>query len=50
MAVARAMASNNTLASALLKEDRQSLGIMTNLIYDLLKSGGDINLSDLNVT
>ena len=50
MAVARAMASNNTLASALLKEDRQSLGIMTNLIYDLLKSGGDINLSDLDAT
>jgi type I restriction enzyme R subunit len=48
MAVARAMASNNSLAATLLKEDRQSLGIMTNLIYDLLKSGGDINLTDLD--
>ena len=46
-AVVRAMASNSSLASTLLKEDRQSLGIMTNLIYDLLKSDTDIDLKDL---
>lgn len=49
-AVVRAMASNSSLAATLLKEDRQSLRIMTNLIYDLLKSGSDIDLADFDAS
>lgn len=41
------MASSGALASFLLKEDRQGLGIMTNVIYDMLKKGEDIDLRDL---
>ncbi|WP_188127683.1 hypothetical protein, partial [Ruegeria intermedia] len=47
-AVVRAMTSNNALASLLLKSDKQGLGILTNMIYDILKSGNDINLDDLD--
>ncbi|PHR12989.1 MAG: restriction endonuclease [Sphingopyxis sp.] len=47
-AVVRAMGSNNALATHLLKEDRQSLSILTNLIYDLIKQGKDIDLGDLD--
>ena len=47
-AVVRAMGSNNALATHLLKEDRQGLGILTNLIYDLIKEGRDIDLGDLD--
>ncbi|MRU17068.1 type I restriction endonuclease subunit R [Roseovarius sp. A21] len=47
-AIVRAMGSNSTLAATLLKEDRQSLGIMTNLIYDMLKNGSEIDLHDLD--
>jgi type I restriction enzyme R subunit len=42
------MGSNNALATHLLKEDRQGLGILTNLIYDLIKEGRDIDLGDLD--
>ena len=38
-AVVRSLASNRSLASLLLKEDRQAMGILTNIIYDILKSG-----------
>jgi type I restriction enzyme R subunit len=47
-AVVRAMTSNNALASLLLKSDKQGLGILTNMIYDILKSGNEINLDDLD--
>ncbi|CAM3018964.1 type I restriction endonuclease subunit R [Sphingomonas zeae] len=38
-AVVRAMSSNSALATLLLKEDKQAMGILTNLVYDMLKSG-----------
>ena len=47
-AVVRAMTSNNALASLLLKPNNQGLGILTSMIYDLLKSGDEINLDDLD--
>ncbi len=47
-AVVRAMSSNNALATHLLKEDKQGLGILTNLIYDLIKAGKDIDLGELD--
>ncbi|MEO9629945.1 MAG: DEAD/DEAH box helicase family protein [Sulfitobacter sp.] len=43
-AVARAMASHGTLATLLLKSDRQGLKLLTPLIYDLLKQGGQVEL------
>jgi type I restriction enzyme R subunit len=46
-AVVRAMKSNNSLASLLLKEDRQAMSILTNLVYDLLKTGEALNLEDV---
>ena len=38
-AVVRSMNSNNVLAKLLLKNDRQAMGILTDIIYDILKSG-----------
>ena len=38
-AVVRSMTSNNALAKLLLKSDRQAMGILTDIIYDILKSG-----------
>lgn len=38
-AVVRALASNKTLASLLLKEDRQAMSILTDIVYDILKTG-----------
>lgn len=43
-AVARAMSSHAALATLLLKSDRQSLELLTPVIYDLLKQGGRIEL------
>lgn len=48
-AVARAMTSNGDLAKLLLREDRQAMGILTDLIYDLLKSGEKLDASALDV-
>jgi type I restriction enzyme R subunit len=48
-AVVRAMTSNNALASLLLKQDKQGLQILTNLIYDIMKSGEDIDVDELEV-
>ena len=45
-AVARAMSSHAALATLLLKADKQSIGILTNMVYDLLKEGGKIELVD----
>ena len=47
-AVVRAMSSNNALATHLLKEDKQGLGILTNLIYDLIKANKDIDVDDFD--
>lgn len=47
-AVVRAMTSHSKLAGMLLKEDKQSLTILTNMIYDMLKSGGNIDLGDID--
>lgn len=46
-AVVRAMASNNALAALLMKNDRQAMNILSNLIYDLLKTGKSFDLDDL---
>lgn len=46
-AVVRAMTSHSKLASMLLKEDKQSLSILTNMIYDMLKSGENIDLDEM---
>jgi type I restriction enzyme R subunit len=43
-AVARAMSSHASLATLLLKADKQSLGILNAVIYDMLKRGGNIDL------
>ena len=43
-AVVRAMTSNNDLAKLLLKGDRQAMGILTDLIYDILKSGEKLDV------
>ncbi|WP_416909167.1 MAG: type I restriction endonuclease subunit R [Polymorphobacter sp.] len=47
-AVVRAMASNNALAALLMKNDRQAMSILTNLIYDLLKTGKGFELDELD--
>lgn len=47
-AVVRAMTSHDALATMLLKEDRQGLGILTNMIYEMLKSGNNIDIDGLN--
>lgn len=46
-AVVRAMSSNNALAKVLLQGDRQAMGILTNIIYDILKSGDKIDLDGI---
>lgn len=46
-AVVRAMTSNNALATILLKADKQAMGILTNVVYDLLKSGELIDTEQL---
>lgn len=43
-AVVQAMTSNNALATLLLQGDRQAMGILTNIVYDILKSGEKIDL------
>ncbi|MCJ8141052.1 type I restriction endonuclease subunit R [Falsirhodobacter halotolerans] len=43
-AIARAMSSHATLATLLLKSDRQALRLLIPMIYDLLKQGGQIEL------
>lgn len=43
-AVVRAMRSNTSLATLLLKEDRQGIGMLTSMIYDMIKSGEVIDL------
>lgn len=45
-AIARAMKSHASLAALLLKADKQAMGIFTNLVYDMLKEGGQIELVD----
>ncbi|PXW57734.1 DEAD/DEAH box helicase family protein [Methylobacterium sp. B4] len=46
-AVVRAMTSNSSLATLLLKNDHQAMGILTNIIYDILKSGEKLDLDGL---
>ena len=48
-AVVRSLTSNKSLASLLLKEDRQAMGILTNIIYDILKSGEKLDVDALDV-
>ncbi|EEX15914.1 type III restriction protein res subunit [Citreicella sp. SE45] len=43
-AVARAMSSHSTLATSLLKTDKQGMGLLKMVIYDILKSGHQIDL------
>jgi type I restriction enzyme R subunit len=44
-AVVRSMTSNNALAKLLLKGDRQAMGILTDLVYDILKSGEKLDVA-----
>lgn len=37
-AIARAMTSHTVLATLLLKSDKQAIGILTNMVYDLIKN------------
>jgi len=46
-AVVRAMTSNNSLATILLKGDRQAMGVLTNIVYDILKSGEKLDVAAL---
>lgn len=46
-AVVRSMTSNNTLGKLLLQGDRQSMGILTDIIYDILKSGQKIDVDGI---
>jgi type I restriction enzyme R subunit len=46
-AVVRSMASNSALAALLMKNDRQAMSILSNLIYDLLKAGKGFDLDEL---
>ncbi len=46
-AVVRSMTSNNALAKLLLKGDRQEMGILTDIIYDILKYGEKLDLDGL---
>ncbi|TXC72134.1 hypothetical protein FSB78_15160 [Sphingomonas ginsenosidivorax] len=39
------MTSNNALAKLLLKGDEQALGILTDIIYDFLRSGEQLDIS-----
>lgn len=43
-AVVRAMTSNTSLATLLLKEDRQGIGMLTSMVYDILKRGESIDV------
>ncbi|RDD99821.1 type I restriction endonuclease subunit R [Paracoccus pantotrophus] len=43
-AIARAMSSHATLATLLLKSDRQAIKLLIPMIYDLLKQGGQIEI------
>ncbi|SCY34341.1 type I restriction endonuclease subunit R [Microvirga guangxiensis] len=47
-AVVRAMSSSNSLATILLKSDKQAMGILSNIIYDILKNGRDLPLDDID--
>ena len=47
-AVVRALTSHQALASLVLKQDRQSMGALTDLIYDLLKEQQNIDVESLN--
>ncbi|MBP0447329.1 hypothetical protein J8J14_21405 [Roseomonas sp. SSH11] len=47
-AIVRLMTSNNALAKLLLKGDKQAMGILPDIIYDILKSGEKLNLDDLS--
>ncbi|PPQ39571.1 type I restriction enzyme, R subunit [Rhodoblastus acidophilus] len=48
-AVVRAFSSHRTLAEIVLKSDRQAMDALTHLIYELVKDGKKIDLTDLNV-
>ncbi len=46
-AVVCSMTSNNALAKLLLKGDKQAMGILTDIIYDIFKSGEKLDLDGL---
>lgn len=46
-AVARAMTSHTSLATLLLQSDRQSLGLLNNVIYEMLKNGNSVDLDQM---
>ena len=47
-AVVRGMTSNDKLARQLLREEKQGLGILTSLVYDLIKTGSVIDWGDFD--
>ncbi|MEP3784762.1 MAG: type I restriction endonuclease [Paracoccaceae bacterium] len=46
-AVARAMTSHTSLATLLLQSDRQSLGLLNNVIYEMLKNGNTVDIDQM---
>ena len=48
-AVVRAMTSNTSLATLLLKEDRQGIGMLTSMIYDMIKNGEMLDPDDFRM-
>lgn len=45
--VVRALSSHQALATLVLKSDRQSMGALTDMIYELIRDHKDIDLSDI---
>lgn len=45
--VVRALSSHQALATLVLKSDRQSMGALTDMIYELIRDHKDIDLGDI---
>lgn len=43
------MTSNTSLATLLLKEDRQGIGMLTSMIYDMIKNGEMLDPDDFRM-
>jgi type I restriction enzyme R subunit len=48
-AVVRALTSHQSLATLLLKSDKQSMSALTDIVYDLLNRGDLIDLEEIGV-
>lgn len=45
--VVRALTSHQKLATLVLKSDRQSMGALTDMIYELIRDRKDISIGDM---